>query len=166
MLTEKQLSRLNTQIQAEAYVSRLYLSVSCWASSKGYSGVSTFFKNQHEEEEEHMHKLENYILATGGKVKIGAIEAPPEDFTSILEVLKMALQKEIEISENINEMVHMFFQEKNYSTFNFLQWFVSEQHQEEYLFRGLVEKAEMIGDKGNSIFWLDKEIGKTIISGQ
>ena len=160
MLTEKQLVRLNDQIHAEASVSRLYLAISHWASSKGLSGVASFFKNHHELEEGHMHKLEEYIMATGGRVKVRAIEAPPEDYKSVAEVLKMALDKEVEVSEKINEMVDLFFQEKNFSTFNFLQWFVTEQHEEEHLFRSLIEKAELIGETERGIFWLDKELGK------
>lgn len=160
MLSDNQLQRLNNQIHAEASVSRLYLAVSHWASSKGLNGVASFFKNHHELEEEHMHKLENYIIATGGRVTLKAIEAPPSDFDSVSAVLQMALAKEIEVSNEINAMVELFLQEKNYSTFNFLQWFVAEQHEEEHLFRSLIEKAKLIGEEKNSIFWLDKELGK------
>ena len=158
MLTKEQLERLNDQVNTEASVSRLYLAVSCWAASKGLDGVARFFKGHHEEEEEHMHKIENYIISTGGKVSIRAIEAPPSDFKDVLSVLKMALKKEIEVSSNINKMVHLFLEEKNYSTFNFLQWFVAEQHQEEHLFRSLIEKAELIGTDKKGLFWIDKEL--------
>jgi ferritin len=160
MLTKEQLEKLNAQIHSEANVSRLYLSVSHWASSKGLSGVSAFFKAQHESEEEHMHKLESYILATGGRVKVNALETPPAEFDSVLSVLKMALDKEIEVSNNINELVHFFLESRNYSTFNFLQWFVAEQHEEENLFRGLIEKAELLSSEQNGGFWLDKELGE------
>jgi len=158
MHTKEQLKRLNDQVNREASVSRAYLAVSCWAASKGLDGVARFFKGHHEEEEEHMHKIENYIISTGGKVVIGAIEAPPSEFKDVLSVLKMALKKEIEISSSINEMVYLFLEEKNYSTFNFLQWFVAEQHQEEHLFRSLIEKAELIGTDKKGLFWIDKEL--------
>lgn len=159
MLNTEQLKRLNDQVNIEASASRLYLSVSCWAASQGLDGVASFFKAQHEEEEEHMHKLEEYIISTGGRVVIGAVEAPPADFKDISSILKMALEKEVEVSKNINKMVHAFLQEQDYSTFNFLQWFVAEQHQEEHLFRSLIEKAELIGSDEKGIFWLDKELG-------
>ncbi|MBT6325126.1 MAG: ferritin [Bdellovibrionales bacterium] len=161
MLTERQLDKLNDQIHAEASVSRLYLAISCWAASKGLNGVAKFFKNHHELEEGHMHRLEDYIIATGGIVKVGAIEAPPSNFNSVADVLKLALEKEVAVSASINEMVDFFFKEKNYSTFNFLQWFVAEQHEEEHLFRGLIEKAELIGSDQRGLYWLDKELGNT-----
>ena len=68
--------------------------------------------------------------------------------------------KEIEVSNNINELVHFFLESRNYSTFNFLQWFVAEQHEEENLFRGLIEKAELLSSEQNGGFWLDKELGE------
>ena len=108
MLTERQLDKLNDQIHAEASVSRLYLAISCWAASKGLNGVAKFFKNHHELEEGHMHRLEDYIIATGGIVKVGAIEAPPSNFNSVADVLKLALEKEVAVSASINEMVDFF----------------------------------------------------------
>ena len=151
MLNKDQLSRLNEQIFSEANVSRLYLAVSLWAKSKGLNGVAAFFKSQHEDEEEHMHKLEDYIISTGGRVKFQALPAPPENFTSVAEVLKMSLETE-------NGLVDAFLREQDYSTFNFLQWYVAEQHEEEQLFRTLIEKAELIGEEASGLYWLDKEL--------
>lgn len=160
MLNKDQLSRLNEQIFSEANVSRLYLAVSLWAKSKGLNGVASFFKSQHEDEEEHMHKLEDYIISTGGRVKFQALPAPPENFSSVVEVLKMSLETEIEVSKKINGLVDAFLREQDYSTFHFLQWYVAEQHEEEQLFRTLIEKAELIGEEASGLYWLDKELEK------
>lgn len=160
MLNEKQLKRLNDQVSKEASVSRMYLSVSHWAASKGLDGVAAFFKAHHEEEEEHMHKLEDYIISSGGKVTIGAVPAPQSDFDGVQKVLEMALASEVEVSARINDMVHEFLQERDYATFTFLQWFIAEQHQEEQLFRSLIEKAELICGEEKGLFWFDKELGR------
>ncbi len=164
MLTQKQLERLNAHVGEEAYVSRFYLAVSCWAISKGLTGVGAFFRAHHELEEEHMHKLVGYILETGGKVKIGPVAEPPNDFNSVSQALKLSLDKEKEVSEMINDTVDIFLEEKDYSTYNFLQWYVAEQHEEEHLFRTLIEKVELIGEVDRGKFWIDKEFGKAAIA--
>ncbi len=158
MLTERQLERLNAHVGVEAYVSRFYLSVSCWAISEGLNGVGAFFRKHHELEEEHMHKLMGYILETGGKVKVGNIEAPPQDFESVSQALKISLEKEKEVSLMINETVDLFLEKKDYSTYNFLQWYVAEQHEEEHLFRSLIDKVDLIGEADRGRFWIDKEL--------
>lgn len=159
MLKPKQLDRLNEQIAREAEVSRLYLSISCWAASKGLSGVAKFFRTHHELEEEHMHKLQDYVIATGGRSKVAGVPEPKQDFKSVTEALKLSLKMEVDVSKSINEMVEAFLKEKDYSTFHFLQWYVAEQHEEEFLFRSLIEKAEMIGEDGRGLYWIDKELG-------
>jgi len=124
MLNQNQSDRLNKQIANEAEVSRCYLAISRWAEQKGLSGVAVFFKAHHETEEQHMHKLENYVLETGGQVVVGALSAQRQEYSSITEVFKIAYEKEIEMSKNINSMVDSFLQEKDFSTFNFLQWII------------------------------------------
>lgn len=159
MLTNVQLKRLNDQISNEAEVSRFYLSISRWAATKGLVGTAAFFKNHHELEENHMHKLEDYVIAIGGKVVTGALKAPPQEFKGVIDILKLSLKKEVEVSKSINAMVASFLQEKNFSTFQFLQWYVAEQHEEENLFRTLIDKATLIGEQGRGVYWIDKELG-------
>ena len=160
MLTKKQMDRLNDHVAVEASASRFYLSISCWAISQGLDGVGQFFRNHHEMEEEHMHKLMGYILETGGRVVVGEVEAPPQEFKSISDALELSLEREKKVSEMINKTVDTFLAEKDYSSFNFLQWYVAEQHEEEHLFRTLIDKANMIGTDGRGQFWLDKELAK------
>ncbi|MFQ5579711.1 MAG: ferritin [Nitrospiria bacterium] len=158
MLSHTQIDRLNEQIAGEAYTSRMFLSMSCWAFSKGLNGIGAFFKDHHESEEEHMHTLMNYLIQTGGKVKVGQVEAPPEEFESVRAVFQIALEREVTVSKAITTMVDLFLEEKDYSTFQFLQAFVAEQHEEDHLFRMILEKIDLIGDENQGIFWIDKEI--------
>lgn len=158
MLTEAQLSRLNEQIACEAYVSRYYLSVACWAETAGLAGAAEFFRAHHESEELHMHKMMDYVLETGGRVVVGAVDAPPAGFETMIDALRASLEQEEGISIKFNEIVDAFFSEKDHSTVNFLQWFVAEQHEEESLFRTLIAKAELIGNEPRGQFWLDREL--------
>ncbi|MFQ5580688.1 MAG: ferritin [Nitrospiria bacterium] len=158
MLNKDQIDRLNAQIAGEAYTSRMFLSMSCWALGKGLKGIGAFFKDHHESEEEHMHTLMDYLIQTGGKVKVGPVEAPPEEFTGVRAAFQIALEREVSVSKEITKMVDLFLQEKDYSTFTFLQTFVAEQHEEDHLFRMILEKIDLIGDDNQGIFWIDKEI--------
>ncbi len=158
MLNKDQVDRLNAQIAGEAYTSRMFLSMSCWALSKGLKGIGSFFKDHHESEEEHMHTLMDYLIQTGGKVKVGQVAAPPEEFDSVRAVFQIALEREVSVSKEITKMVDLFLQEKDYSAFTFLQTFVAEQHEEDHLFRMILEKIDLIGDDKQGVFWIDKEI--------
>ena len=158
MLTQPQLARLNEQIASEAYVSRYYLSIACWAETVGLAGAAQFFRAHHESEELHMHKMMDYVLETGGSVVVGAVKAPPAGFETMVEALKASLDQEQTVTASFNNMVDAFLTEKDHSTVNFLQWFVAEQHEEESLFRALIAKAELIGDEPQGQFWLDRDL--------
>jgi len=93
MLTIAQQKRLNFHVAVEANTSRFYLSASCWAESQGLTGVASFYRQHHEQEEEHMHKLMDYILETGGRVLVDTVEKPPQEFESILSLLNLSLEK-------------------------------------------------------------------------
>jgi ferritin len=160
MFTDAQLARLNGQIASEAFVSRYYLSISCWAESQGLAGAAQFFRAHHESEELHMHKMMDYVLETGGSVVVGAVKAPPAGFKTMVEALKVSLEQEQQVTASFNEMVDAFLSEKDHSTVNFLQWFVAEQHEEESLFRSLIGKAELIGNEQRGQFWLDRELAE------
>ena len=87
------------------------------------------------------------------------LSAPRNNYKSLVEVFKELLKNEIEISKKINELVDLCLKEKDHATFNFLQWYVAEQHQEENLFQGIVSKFELIGDDKKNLFFIDREIG-------
>ncbi len=152
---------LNEQIDKEAYSSQLYLSMAVWADGQGMSGVSTFMYTHAEEERGHMLKLVRFVAERGGNVIVPAVEQPPVDFKTIRGMFETLLDHEIMVTESINEIVFLTLQEKDYTTHNFMQWFVSEQMEEEALARTILDKLTLIGDQpGGGLYEFDKDIAK------
>ncbi len=161
MLSQAMLDRLNEQINLEFYSSNLYLQMSAWCESKGFEGCAAFMRDHAQEEMGHMQRLFTYVNETGALAKLGTIEAPPTDYANLQDVFDKTLEHEILVTQAINGLADTAFQEKDYSTFNFLQWYVAEQHEEEMLFRGILDKFEILGTDGKSLFMIDREIGRT-----
>jgi ferritin len=162
MLKQQVLDLLNKQINLEHYSSNLYLAMSSWCNAQGLEGSANFLANHSREELQHMHKLFNYINETGSQALINSVDAPENAFKDIKEVFELTFQHEQHITNKINELVHYTLEEKDYATFNFLQWYVSEQHEEEALFKSILDKIEIIGLDGRGLHLVDKEIGKLI----
>jgi len=162
MLSEKMLDKLNEQINVEFYSSNLYLQMSSWCESQGLEGCATFLQAHAAEEMEHMQRLFTYVNECGALARIGAIEAPPTEFASIDQVFETTLKHERFVTQKINELADTAFQQKDYSTFNFLQWYVAEQHEEEKLFSTIVDKIRIIGTEGRGLYHFDQEISKMV----
>ncbi|WP_432473569.1 non-heme ferritin [Amphritea sp. HPY] len=160
MLSNSMLERLNCQINLEFFSSNMYLQMSAWAESKGFEGCARFLSLHADEEMQHMKRLFTYVNETGGMARIGAIEAPIEEFASIKDLFDKVYEHECLITREINALAHAAFTNQDYSTFNFLQWYVAEQHEEEKLFKGILDKIEIIGEDGKGLFFIDKEIGQ------
>jgi ferritin len=164
MLSNKILSQLHEQIKLEFFSSNLYLQMSSWCAWKGYVGAAAFLRANAEDERQHMIKLFDYVNDTGAMVTLGAIPAPPSDFTCLGGIFKAVYEHELLITRAINELAGAALDERDFSTFNFLQWYVTEQHEEEKLFKSIVDRIELIGLDGRGIFWMDKELGKLVKS--
>ena len=162
MLSSAMIDKLNHQINLEFYSSNLYLQMASWCDSQGLDGCYQFLRHHAQEEMQHMQKLFNYVNETGGMAIIGAIQAPPAEYSSILDVFQQTLDHEYEITRKINELAHTAFSGQDYSTFNFLQWYVAEQHEEETLFKSIVDKIKMIGLESNGLYFIDREIAKLV----
>lgn len=160
MLTATMVQRLNAQINLEQFSSNLYMQMSAWCEHKGYVGAAAFLKVHAAEELTHMHKLFAYVCETGALAKLGAIAAPEADYSDLKQVFVTILEHERQITSAINELVSAALSEKDFATFQFLQWYVSEQHEEEHLFQGILDKIAIIGTEGKGIYFVDKEIGK------
>lgn len=160
MLSSSMLEKLNSQINLEFYSSNMYLQMSAWAESKGFEGCAAFLMTHADEEMEHMKRLFTYVNETGSMARIGTIEAPLEEFESLKDLFEKVYEHECLITNKINELAHTAFSNQDYSTFNFLQWYVAEQHEEEKLFKGILDKIEIIGEDGKGLFFIDKEIGQ------
>ena len=158
MLSETMLKALNEQITLEFYSSNLYLQMSSWCEFNALDGCAKFLKAHAAEEMEHMQRLFTYVNETGGLAIVGQIDAPPVEFKSIIDVFQETYDHEVFITSKINRLAKIAQQEDDYSTFNFLQWYVAEQHEEEKLFKSIIDKIEMIGIDG--LFFIDKEVEK------
>jgi ferritin len=158
MLTNALVDRLNEQINLEFYSSNLYLQMSSWCEFKGLEGCAEFLKLHAQEEMMHMQRLFNYVNETGAMAVLGQIDSPPTEFKSIVDVFKKTFEHECLVTKKINDLADAALADKDFSTFNFLQWYVAEQHEEEKLFKSILDRIEMIGTDGNGMFFIDQEL--------
>ena len=158
MLSNNVIKLLNDQMNLEFYSSNLYLQMSAWCEQQGFEGAAKFLSAHAAEEMQHMRKLFTYLNETGALAVITQIDEPPHQFKSLKEVLELTYQHEKLITSKINELVGRTFEEKDYSAFNFLQWYVAEQHEEEKLFNSIVDKFKLLGDSGTALFLVDKDL--------
>ncbi|MCQ9122788.1 non-heme ferritin [Rodentibacter caecimuris] len=158
MLNQAITDRLNEQINLEFYSSNVYLQMSAWCSKNGYEGAAAFLLRHADEELEHMHKLFQYVSETSGMPLLGKIEAPKNDYSSLKEVFEITLEHEKLVTAKINELVEVTFANKDYSTFNFLQWYVAEQHEEEKLFNSIIDKFNLVGEDGRGLYFVDRDL--------
>ncbi|MXP67711.1 non-heme ferritin [Pantoea sp. Aalb] len=156
MLTVEMISYLNNQLNLEFFSANLYLQMSAWCSDKSFEGTAYFLKMHSREEMEHMQRLFNYLSDTGAMPQLGNINAPSVCWNSLGDVLKEALEHEELITTKINDLAHVAMMNKDYSTFHFLQWYVAEQHEEEKLFKTILDKLTLVGYKGEGLFLIDK----------
>lgn len=152
------IEKLNQQINLEFYSSNLYLQMSAWCNEHGYEGAAAFLLRHADEELEHMQKLFAYVSETGALPILGEIAAPQHEFTSLKQLFTLVLEHEQLITQKINQLVDESFVEKDYSTFNFLQWYVAEQHEEETLFKRILTKFDLAGEDQRGLYFVDKEL--------
>lgn len=164
MLVKKVEELLNKQITVEAESSQIYLAMACWAEVKGLQGVAEFMFSQSNEEREHMLKLVKFVNERGGHAKISALKAPNVTFNSFKDMFQMLLEHEIFVSESINNLVHVTLEEKDYSTHNFLQWYVAEQIEEEAMARTILDKINLIGDDKGGLYLFDRDIQQLTVT--
>lgn len=160
MLSETMYKMLNDQINLEFYSSNLYLQMSSWFVSHGLDGCARFMREHAEEERGHMMRLFDYVNETGSYAVITELERPDSEFADTKDVFEATYKHEQFITSKINELAGTAFKENDFSTFNFLQWYVSEQHEEEQLFKSILDKIEIIGKDERALFFIDQEIAK------
>ncbi len=156
MLNKKVEEILNVQVQKEGYSSNLYLAMASWAETKGFEGIANWLYAQAEEEREHMLKIIAYINERGGKSIIPEFEKPPVDYKSVKPMFEKVLEHEQYVTASINEIVAVCEQEKDYTTHNWIQWFVTEQIEEEASANNILDKLNMLGD--GPLYMFDRDI--------
>lgn len=152
---------LNEQMTREAYQAQVYLSYASWAEVNSFPGIAKFLYGHMSEEREHMFKILKYINDRGGETKIEAIKAPPANPKNIEDCLNKILQHEIDNSKQIDKIVDLALKEKDWATFNFAQWFVQEQIEEETLINEIIDKYTLASKKVDSnanLYDLDRDL--------
>lgn len=160
MLTEKMLKELNKQINAELYSAYIYLSMSAYFQSTNLGGFANWMRVQATEELTHAMKIYDYVNERGSRVVLQPIEQPPSEWKSPLAVFEEAYKHEQKVTGMINDLTNLAISEKDHATEIFLQWFVSEQVEEEASADEIVQKLKLVGDVGGGIFMIDRELAK------
>ncbi len=160
MISKTMEAALNHQIALEGYASQYYMAMASWCDREGFEGAAQFLHFQSEEEREHMLKIFHYLSEVDGFAITPAIEQPPLEFKNIQEVFSLVFEHEKKVTKSINDLVAICYKEHDYNTLNFLQWYVEEQREEENQARSILDKINLIGEGGQSKYYIDKELTK------
>ena len=160
MISKSVQDAMNAQINKEWYSSLLYLSMAAYFENKNLPGFSHWMRLQADEEREHAMKFYEHLIERGGRVLLNAIEAPITDWQSSLEVFKEAQAHEAKVTASINALYELAQKEKDYPAQVLLQWFITEQVEEEKNAAEIVAQLEMIEARGTAVLMLDHRLGK------
>lgn len=160
MLNEKIEQALNEQLSAESFSAYLYLSMSAYFESENLKGFASWMNIQAMEEYTHSRKFYDYILQRGGRVVLKPIEGPQTEWKSPVDVFEASLNHERYISARINKLMDLAIEESDHATKIFLQWFVTEQVEEEDNVGNTLDQVRMMGDTKQGLYMLDRELGQ------
>lgn len=152
---------LNEQMAKEFYAAHLYLSMAAYFDDRGLPGFAKWMLLQHQEEQNHAMRLYNYILQSGGRVLLQGVDQPPTDFDSPLGVMEQSLTHEQAVTKAIHDLYELAQQEKDYAAQLELQWFITEQLEEEKTFEDIIARMKLGGaEKGPGLLIIDSELGQ------
>lgn len=158
MISNKMQAALNEQINAEFYSAYMYLAMSAYCNTLGLPGFAHWMRMQYEEETMHVSKMYDYILDQGGAVHLKTIEEPPKEYGTPLEVFETTLEHEQHVTGLINKLMDLAFEERDYATQTFLQWFVTEQVEEEANVNDIVAPLRMVGADKSGLMMIDRQL--------
>ncbi len=164
MLSAKMTEAFNRQINAEFFSGYLYLSMSAFFKSRGLDGFASWMRQQCQEELFHGMKMFDFVNERGGRTMMTAIDQPATEWDSVLAVFAETLAHEQKVTGMINDLVNLAMDERDHASTIFLQWFVSEQVEEEATAGGIVDKLKLINNDPNGILMLDRELGQRIFT--
>jgi len=149
---------LNDQIQAELFSGYLYLAMAAWSDEKNLEGCANWMRQQANEELFHAMKLFDYVSMAGGRVVLQAVEAPQKDWDSPLAMFQASLDHEQLMTRRINDLASLAIEEKDHATGTMLQWFITEQVEEESSVDAILQKLILTKDSGAGLFMIDREL--------
>jgi ferritin len=164
MISKNVEKALNEQIKREEHSSRIYLAMASWAESVGLPGAAEWLFIQTEEERVHMLRLVRYLNDRGGNAVIPALEAPKGKFKTILEVFEEVLKHEEYISASINALFAICNKENDFTTANYLQWYITEQIEEEKTVKQILDQIRLAGIDKSGLFLMDKEFAAMAVT--
>lgn len=159
-LSEKMQKALNDQIALEGYAANSYLALAYWCDDQALEGCKKFFLRQADEERMHMLKIYDYLSESNVQPITPAFQQPPNEYENIQKAFEMVFDQERSVTEAIHKILKLAIEENNYNTQQFLQWYVDEQREEEAVVRTILDRIKIIGEGGQSLYYIDKEIDK------
>ena len=160
MLSKTMQDAINEQIKNELYSAYLYLSMSAYCETNSLPGFARWMRAQSQEEVEHAMKFFDFVNERGGRVVLQAIDQPPLEFESPRAIFEQSLEHERKVTGMIHSLYELALEEKDYAAQILLHWFIDEQVEEESSAAQILDTLEMIGDKGQALVMLDRELGK------
>lgn len=158
MISKKLEAALNEQIALEAQASFQYLAMASWCEQQALNGAAKFFYKQSAEERQHMMKIFHYLNSVNGHALVPTIDKTQLKFKDVKDVVDTALKGEQKVTAAVHKLSELTSKEKDYATYNFVQFYVNEQREEEVLFTQILEKIELIGMEGMGLYYIDKEL--------
>lgn len=159
MLSKKVEAAMNDQLQKELQSAYVYLGMSAWAESESLPGTATWLRGQWSEELEHAMRFYNFIVDRGSRVEFKQLTAPPSKYSSVRDVFEQALEHERSVTSSINALYELVADEKDFASQAWLDWFATEQVEEEKSVGQIVDDLKRVGSKGDGLFLLDRELG-------
>lgn len=160
MISEKMQDILNRQIQSELQSAYLYMAMANDCDTKTLKGFAHWLRVQFKEELAHAEKFMKHVIERGGRVVLKQIDAPASDYGNIVQLFERVLEHERGVTKFVHGLHEEALAEKDVATQVFLQWFITEQVEEEASVSEIVDKLKMVGDRGGAVLYLDKEMGK------
>lgn len=151
---------LNKQIKLEMDSAYIYLSMSNWCTEQGLMGFASWMMKQYGEEMEHAMKIYDFVHDVGGSVVLDSIDKPQGKWKGPKDVFEVTLAHEKKVTASIHKLYKLAKDENDYPSEIMLQWFVTEQVEEEATADEILQRINMVGEKSNGIWWIDKELGK------
>jgi ferritin len=158
MISNALQKELVNQLNKEFHSAYLYLGMSAYASKEGFNGASSWFLIQYQEEVAHGMKLFKYLEDQDSKITLPEIKEVKVDYKSLLDVFKKALAHEQTMTKNLNNLSDMAMKEKDHATYNLLQWYVTEQVEEEVTLNKIIDHIQLVGENGYGLYTIDKEL--------
>jgi ferritin len=159
MLAGEVETAMNRQLGMELSSAYVYLSMSAYCEAQSLPGFARWLRTQAQEEVGHGLRFFDFLCDRGGRVRLQALEQPTQDFKSVLGVFEQALENERSVTRSIADLYSVSVDQKDYAAQAWLDWFATEQVEEEKTVGQIVDSLRRVGDRGDALYLLDRELG-------